>query len=178
MDWERVGRLTPRLPKGLSVDGRVGTALVIAFFGMERRGNLGGGGGGNVEATVTVEGEKNGRTLYDVIVGTDTAVDAAVVNPTSTAKQRSSPEEDCEGSARLAARLHRTQKLVEAVCDGLKTPNSIRKAAVDPLTTARRMLEPLPVQKTDAILAKAVPWTSLNKVAKMSAMCCMKPILY
>jgi len=59
--------------------------------------------------------------------------------------------------------------LVTAACDGLRTPNTIRRAALRPLSIARRLVPPDGQQQTqgmnvngaDILMARAVPWPHL-----------------
>lgn len=56
--------------------------------------------------------------------------------------------------------LGRTLDRVDQVCEGLVAPNEVRKAARDPVTTARRLMEPLPadVSGMSSIFVRAIAW--------------------
>jgi len=132
MDSKRVQRLTPRIPTGLSIDGRVGVALVIALYGAD-------------------------------IVDSDT--DTVDTKPSSSV----TPHNTSSCSTIDDDRLARMEYLVTAACDGLRTPNTIRRAALRPLSIARRLVPPDGQQQTqgmnvngaDILMARAVPWPHL-----------------
>jgi hypothetical protein len=107
----RAQRLAIPLSLSLSVDSRIGVALVVAFLSCETNDN----------ADMETGDERNAPSI-------------------------------------IAARLGQTKRLVEAACDGLQTPTSIRRAAVDLLTITRRVLEPVPVLGLHTVFARAVPW--------------------
>jgi len=129
MDSKRVQRLTPRIPNSLSIDGRVGVALVIALYGAE------------------------------IVNNSDDDVDKPLLSSSS------SPPKASSSSSTIDDRLARMEYLVTAACDGLSTPNTIRRAALRPLSIARRLIIPEGgmngVNGVDILMARAVPWPNL-----------------